>query len=236
MSLIMKSALRPNGLRAVIFDMDGTLIQTTIDFHAMNRAVTDTLLRHGLPKAVLDPSGRVNESIARAYAYLHAQGREERAEALELDLNRVTAEVEMARVEESVEVPGAGDVLEGLRSRGMRSAVLTRGSREYTTRALRASGLEGWFDIVVCRDDHPLTEAKPNPLALQRVHSALGLLNRECLFIGDHEIDLRCAKGAGSPFVAVLTGSNDQRAWDRLGAEMVISSVADLPEILERGC
>jgi phosphoglycolate phosphatase len=222
-----------NGLKAVIFDMDGTLIQSTIDFNKMNQGVADTLLQHGLPKDILDPTGKVNESIVRAYSYFKIHSQDGWAEALERDLNQVSQEVEMASVEESREVPGTNDTLRFLRSRGLRTAVLTRGSRAYTKRALSASNLEGEFDVILCRDDHPLTEAKPNPLALYRVYEALGLRNDECLFVGDPATDLLCAQGAGSPFAAVLTGSFSVEMWEILDPDVIMDSVAELPLILE---
>ncbi len=233
MSPIIHNGLRSNGLKAVIFDMDGTLIRSTIDFQRMNRGVADTLLRHGLPKDILDPTGKVNESIVRAYSYFKKHSQDGWAEALERDLNRVSLEVEMAHVQESKEVPGTADTLRYLRSRGIRTAILTRGSRAYTERALSAAGLDDKFEIVLCRDDHPLTEAKPNPLALRRVYDALALKGNECLFVGDHDTDLLCAQGAGSPFAAVLTGSFSEEMWRPLGPDVIMDSVAELPRLLE---
>ncbi len=230
---IISNGLRPNGLRAVIFDMDGTLIRSTIDFHKMNQGVAETLLRHGLPRDILDPSGKVNESIVRAYSYFKIHSHEGWAEALERDLNRVSLEVELANVHESQEVPGTADALRYLRSKSIRTAVLTRGSRIYTEKALSAAGLDDKFEIVLCRDDHPLTEAKPNPLALRRVYEALGLTGGECLFVGDHDTDLLCAQGAGSPFAAVLTGSFSEEMWRPLNPDVIMDSVAELPRLLE---
>jgi HAD superfamily hydrolase (TIGR01549 family) len=233
MSPIIRNGLRSNGLKAVIFDMDGTLIRTTIDFRKMNQGIAETLLEHGLPRDILDPSGKVNESIVRAYSYFKIHSQAGWAEALEKDLNQVSLEVEMARVDESREVPGTADTLRYLRDRGIRTAVLTRGSRAYTMRALRAAGLDDGFEVIICRDDHPLTEAKPNPLALRRVFGALELDAGQCLFVGDHDTDLLCAKGAGSPFAAVLTGSFTTEMWNALEPDVIMDSVAELPELLE---
>ena len=232
MSTVARNGLASDGFKAVIFDMDGTLIRSTIDFQKMNQGLADTLLSHGLPRDILDPDGKVNESIVRAYSYFKIHSQEGWAEALERDLNRVSQEVEMARVGESKAVPGTVEVLSYLRSRGIRTAVLTRGSRGYTEKALSASGLEGMFEVVLCRDDHPLTEAKPNPLALRRVFKSLGLSNGECLFVGDHDTDLLCAQGAGSPFAAVLTGSFTAKMWEPLNPDVVLDSVAELPKLL----
>jgi phosphoglycolate phosphatase len=233
MSTIKDNGLGRGDLRAVIFDLDGTLIRSTIDFVKMNRAIAETLLKHGLPKDILDPNGRVNESIVRAYSYFKAHNESGWIDGLERDLNRVSSEVEMALVDMTMAVPGAFETLAHLEKRKMPAAILTRGSRAYTLRALCASGLEGRFHTVVCRDDFPLTEAKPNPIALRRVFDHLALNNRQCLFIGDHETDFLCAKGADAPFAAVLSGSHGQDVWGSLRPDLILESIADLPAILE---
>ncbi|MCG7844766.1 MAG: HAD family hydrolase [Methanomassiliicoccales archaeon] len=233
MSTIMRKGLGREDLRAVIFDLDGTLIRSTIDFVKMNRAIAETLLKHGLPEDILDPNGRVNESIVRAYSYFKAHSQSGWIDGLERDLNRVSAEVEMALVDKTMAVPGAFETLAHLEEKKMPAAILTRGSRAYTMKALRASGIEGRFHTVVCRDDYSLTEAKPNPIALRRVFDHLALNNRQCLFIGDHETDFLCAKGADVPFAAVLTGSHDQEVWGSLMPDLIMRSIADLPAVLE---
>ena len=233
MSATLNNGFDLEALRAVVFDLDGTLIQSTIDFFEMNRRVADTLLLHGLPEDILDPGGQINESIVRAYAYFKNHRQKGWAERLEHDLNLVSAEVEMARVADSRPVPGAHEVLDLLEGREMRTAILTRGSRVYTERALVAAGLEGRFHTIICRDDYPLTEAKPNPVALERVFQGLSLNNRQCLFIGDHETDLLCAQGARTPFAAVLSGSHGTDVWNKLRPDVLMESIADLPSLLE---
>ncbi|HUT26534.1 MAG TPA: HAD family hydrolase [Methanomassiliicoccales archaeon] len=227
--------LNLKALKAVIFDLDGTLIQSTIDFKAMNQAVAETLIQHGLPKDILDTKGRINESIVRAYAYFKGHSQNGWMDRLENDLNRVSAAVEMRQVDRTTVVPGTFEVLDHLNRNGLSVAILTRGSRPYTLRALRASGLEGYFRTIVCRDDYPLIEAKPNPIALRRVFADLGMEKQQCLFIGDHETDYQCAISAETSFAAVLTGSHGQEVWSRIRPDLLMSSIAELPRMLEGG-
>jgi len=233
MTVIVNNGLDLSSLKAIVFDMDGTLIRSTIDFKRMNAGVAETLLAHGLPPDVLDPDGRINESIVRAFAYFKSIHQEGWAERLENDLNRMSAEIEMARVRESRAIDGAMDCLDDIRGRGMRTAILTRGSRRYTELALTASGLREGFDIIICRDDYPLTEAKPNPLALRRVFDGLRVDGSSSLFVGDHETDLLCAKGACTPFAAVLTGNQGLDVWRRLSPDVILDSMAEIPMLLE---
>ena len=99
---------------------------------------------------------------------------------------------------------------------------------------LLITGLDGTTGPCVCRDDYPLEEAKPNPLAMRRVAAKLGLDAVDCLYVGDHPMDLECARASGAGFVAVTTGSTDRERWSQSGCRMIIDSVADLPSVLER--
>jgi phosphoglycolate phosphatase len=165
-----------------------------------------------------------------------------RPESREIDLDLKTVEtrveticveVEMMSVDYTKEVPGAGDALRTLRVMGNPLALLTRGSRNYTTRALRASHLTGLLDTIICRDDHAISEAKPHPEAMRRAAAALNLRPEQCILIGDHLMDLECALSAGSMFVAVLSGHNGRKGWEDLGVERIIPSIAQLPRYLE---
>ncbi len=120
-----------------------------------------------------------------------------------------------------------------LRAMGYPLALLTRGSRHYATEALRASHLTGMLDAIICRDDHDVSEAKPHPEAMRRAAAALNLRPEQCVLIGDHLMDLECARSAGSMFVAVLSGHNGRKGWEDLGVERIIPSIAQLPRYLE---
>jgi phosphoglycolate phosphatase len=139
---------------------------------------------------------------------------------------------EMERVDETVPVDGADACLAALEARGMRVGVLTRGSRPYAMAALRCAGLDGRFDAMVCRDDHPEEEAKPNGKAMRRIASLLDVPPERCLVVGDHLMDLTCARSVSAGFVGVLTGSFKSPDWRANGDPAVIDSVAGLPRFL----
>jgi len=152
---------------------------------------------------------------------------------IEMKVEAICAEVEMMSVHQSKEVAGAGDALRALRAMGYPMALLTRGSRHYAKEALNASNLNGMLDVMICRDDHDVSEAKPHPEAMRRAAAALNLRPERCVMIGDHLMDLECARSAGSLFVAALSGHNGRKGWEDLGVECIITSIAQLPRFLE---
>ena len=141
-------------------------------------------------------------------------------------------EVEMEDVRSTTPIEGAANAIERLRAKGLKVAVLTRGSRAYTLASLKVSGMTDIFDAIVCRDDFPESEAKPNGKAMRRVAAQMKIEVGECVLLGDHEIDLRCARESGAGFIGVLSGAFDRSDWSGLGCD-VIDSVAELDDLID---
>ena len=220
---------RPIG--AVVLDLDGTLVHTTVDFSRMKLQLIAELESKGVPKSVMDPSITVTENVERVHSFLASSGRAEEWGVIEILVSGMMERTEMERVRLTRPVEGArGSVLE-LRRMGLQVGLLTRGSRRYATAAIRYAGLDGIIDELMFRDDHGEREAKPNPIALRRMASRLEVPAEECLMVGDHSIDSTCAHGAGAAFLGVLTGSFSEEDWRRAGCRYV-DSVADVPRIL----
>jgi HAD superfamily hydrolase (TIGR01549 family) len=223
---------RREGLRkhGIVFDLDGTLIESTIDFGLMRDRVFIYLIEIGFG-SVLERSDTIAKNMDRVRPEIHRLNLD--LDAIEARVEAICVDVEMMSVYRTKEVPGAGDALKKLREIGYPLALLTRGSRNYATEALRASQLTGMLDAIICRDDSDVSEAKPHPEAMRRAAAALNLRPEQCVLIGDHMMDLECARAAGSMFVAVLSGHNGRKGWVDLGVERIIPSIAQLPGYLE---
>jgi HAD superfamily hydrolase (TIGR01549 family) len=155
-------------LRAVIFDMDGTLTRPFLDFRAIHAAI-------GIPEPLLEnmmalPSG---PERSRAFEILE-RFEDEAADASELN-------------------DGALDVLRFLGSKSIPSGLLTRNSRRSTERTLAKHGLR--FEICVTRDDAP---AKPRPEPLWKICEALGVAPAHALMVGDFKFDVLAGQNAGT--------------------------------------
>jgi phosphoglycolate phosphatase len=223
---------RGKRVRGVVLDLDGTLVNTTVDFGLMKQRVATELVSLGIPSSLLDGGRTTAENLDRSVGYLSSHGREGEIGMVRLRLGEVMNRTELERVSGTTAVSGAVECLDRLRARGLRTGLLTRGSRAYALAALRYSGLDMNFDAVVCRDDFPEEEAKPNGKAMTRIVSMMGLRAEECILVGDHAMDLHCARSVSSGFVGVLSGSFGSEDWSRSGCETVIESVALLPQLL----
>jgi HAD superfamily hydrolase (TIGR01509 family) len=223
---------RQNTIKAIIFDLDNTLVKSQIDYHQMKLDVLQELGRSGVTPALLDPSKTIVENVRMGKEDLAQKHPGMDMREVDERINALLTARELEKVESVRAHQGASSTLDKIRDRGMAMAVLTRGSRAYALKVLSMTGLDGKAGPCVCRDDYPLEEAKPNPLAMERAASKVGLTAEDCLYIGDHPMDLECARASGASFVGVMTGSTDRERWHQSGCETVISSVADIPGIL----
>jgi HAD superfamily hydrolase (TIGR01509 family) len=172
-------------IRAVVFDLDGTLLKQAIDFPALRREL-------GAPDAL---------DIIRYVDALSPAGREKAMRILEKHERKASENSELNE--------GAREALEAVRSAGLRTAVLTRNSRHSVEAAIRAHGME--FDRSVCRGDAP---AKPSPAPVLQLAESFGVSPSDVLMVGDYAYDTESAIRAGAVSV-YLTNGNPPRIETR---------------------
>jgi len=183
------------GLKLVIFDLDGTLLDTPLDFDAIRAEI-------GLPDGVpiLEAMGGLTDA--------------ERVRA-----NRIIDRHEAEAAAESRLMPGAEPLLAWLRARGVKVAVLTRNSRASVERAVRQHGLV--FDAAVAREDN---RPKPSPAGVHDLMEACGTGPAETVVVGDFRFDIEAGRSAGVRTVALASEAVDWAAeatWQAPSLEAV---------------
>lgn len=224
---------RMPGLRGVIFDFDGTLVNSTIDFVSMRKAVLAVIEPYDVPDGIIDQNASLARNMIAAWQHLSTVLDEEDLLEFERRIEHASCEIEMSSVEKTTEVPGATKALLALRAKGYRTSILTRGSRRYVEAALTVSGIPFERDLMVCHDDYSLVEAKPNPIALRRAANLIGLEPRDCVYVGDHWMDQDCADSAGMLFIGVLSGHNDRERWQGRNLKMMLDDITKLVDVVD---
>ncbi|MBC7109455.1 MAG: HAD-IA family hydrolase [Archaeoglobi archaeon] len=154
-------------IRAVIFDLDGTLTEFNVNVQEVKKAI-----------------GCGDMPILE---FIMTLDEEERRRA-----GRILREEELRAAKSCELKKGVRELLEELRRMGLKLAILTRNNREAVELVLRRFQLK--FDFVYTREDGKF---KPSEEAMLRVLSALGVSKDEAIFIGDHEIDRICGNLSG---------------------------------------
>jgi pyrophosphatase PpaX len=203
----------------VLFDFDGTVIDSGAIIIASMRHATKTVLGREIP----------DEELGRAVG---GSGLVEQMRLI--DPARVDELVACYREHneplhcELAECAGMSDVLTTLKGEGRRLGVVTAKRRETVRLAFSYLPLERFFDVVVGSDD--TTRHKPDPAPLEHALDLLGAERDDAVYVGDSPFDVRAAKAAGVHSVAVTWGRIHPR--ERLEAEEPDTLVDTAEELL----
>ena len=219
-------------VKAFVFDMDGTLMDTDVDYSALARVAEDEMIALGVPPEVI-AEDRMNLSTDRCMRWV-SENLPGSYDGIWDRIGDRATKVEMEHVETAKAFPGALELLRRLRSEGYKIGLLTRGGREYMETVLRLTDSADLFDVAVARDDYPHEEAKPDPRSMQHVADALGVSCKDILFMGDSRVDYNTAVNAGTGFIALCTGSVDRDAWiEYCGPSVTVArTIADVDKLI----
>lgn len=215
------------GVRAVIFDLDGTLVDSGPDIAAAINHVLGKWGREPLPEdQVRAFTGLGAEQLVRrAFA---AAGEELEGQRLEEAKSAYLERYGEHPVERSTLFHDAAAGLAALKERGLAVAVCTNKETELSWVVLRGLGIERWVDVVVGADTAP--RRKPDPEHLRAALKAVGSQVGEAVYVGDNDVDVETAAAAGVRCLIVDWGSVDAGAD---GQCMRLHRFAELVELLD---
>ena len=216
-------------ITAVIFDLDGTLIKSNIDFLKMKNRIIAYFGSLGVHSEYFSSSSPTFEIVEKGIGLLEKTASAEIVSITRRIINQIMTDVEMEQAGSVSAVTGASETMKWLKERGIYVGVLTRSCRGYALKSLETVGLLELVDFVSARDD--VDRPKPDPGQLIMLADRMNVNLKETLMVGDHPIDALCAKSSNVRFIGVLTGSSETDAFKKIGCEF-IGSVKDLPRFL----
>lgn len=216
--------------RAVVFDLDGTLIDSAGDIaDVLNGClVEEAIAPFDEPAVVTMIGGGARVLVERA---LDRLGRRDDEALLDRLFQKFAARYEALGAGRSQPFPGAVDVLAGLSAAGVGLGICTNKPEAITHRVLDELGLSRWFGAVI-GETHRLPR-KPAPDMLRAALAGLGAAPSQAVMIGDSAADVGTARAAGVPVIAVSFGYTTTPAH-ALGADLVVDHLSELPAALAR--
>ncbi len=213
--------------RAVLFDLDGTLLDTLEDLADSTNAALATL---GFPTHPVD-AYRIFVGNGIRYLAVRALPEGHRDDTTVDRCVRLTREEYGRRWDAKTRpYPGVPEMLDALVHRGVRMAILSNKPHAATNEVV-AKLLPNWpFDVV--RGAQEGVPLKPDPAAALDVAEALGTEPAEILYLGDTNTDMQTARAAGMRAVGALWGFRTVEELRAAGAQDIIGCPRDLLEVL----
>ena len=214
------------GLEAacVIFDVDGTLIDTAPDL--LN---TLNVIMAGIGRRALDLD-EVRHAVGHGAKALIRNGADLTGDPVDEDTVDALFQQYLAYYSANIVVntkpfPGAVSVLETLKGKGIKLAVCTNKLGSLTHQLLGALNLNSYFDVIVASDT--FEKMKPDPMGILNIMKETGAAPGATLFIGDSKTDLDAARAAGVDVVLVDFGYS-KIPVDQLKPDAIVSDLRDI--------
>jgi phosphoglycolate phosphatase len=213
------TAPRFSSIRALIFDLDGTLIDSKLDLvHSVNATLRE-LKRPEIPEVI------ISSYIGNGAPVLVAKSLGPGVPPAELDraLKFFLTHYEDHKMDNTCAYPGVAEALEHLSAMPM--AVLTNKPERISVRILEALGLTRYFRAIYGGNTFPTK--KPDPLGVNTILREFSVRPNEALLIGDSEVDVQTARNAGilSAVVNYGFGIHDRAAHP---ADLYLDRLLDL--------
>lgn len=215
-------------IKAVIFDLDGTLVDTIEDIAA---AVNAAMKKFGFPER---GSGEMYLMVGNGMRNLIGKAVPENVTDQAV-IDACTAEAAKAYGEKPAvftrPYPGIDRLLERLREKGIPAAIISNKPHFLTTMVVDA--LFPGYGFRVVQGEKPGIPRKPDPTAPLSIASALGASPGEVLYIGDSDVDMHTARAAGFRSLGAAWGFRGREELEAAGAQAIAETPADALRFIE---
>jgi phosphoglycolate phosphatase-like HAD superfamily hydrolase len=211
-------------IKAVVFDIDGTLVDTS---EFIFQAYEHTLAAYNFPaRSRADIASQIGRKIEECYAFLAPGGDFP-------DLIKTHGEFQSQNVDLVQPFKNAVSMIDQLKSAGLKICLWT-GRRHYVPQSLEAAGLRpDVFDCIV--DGGMITKGKPDPEGFLVALKQLKTTANETIMVGDAGLDMAAAKAAGANAVIGIThGFGTKEELERAEADYIVDSLKDVKTTIFR--
>jgi HAD superfamily hydrolase (TIGR01549 family) len=220
-------------IKAVIFDLDGTIASFNLDYRTVRGEVRSYLLRVGVPASLLTANDSIFEMLKKTEIFVKNSGKSAEAmEEIRREALAIAEKYEMEAARDTSLLPGADETLKALKRMDLKIGLFTLNSDKSATYILQRFKLGDFFSVTVPRDK--VNFVKPNPEHLEMALKVLDVAPEETAVVGDGNVDMECAKELKAIAVGLPTGTSTIEQLTRHGANYIITSITDLPVLIDK--
>jgi phosphoglycolate phosphatase len=220
-------------IKAVIFDLDGTIAAFNLDYKAVRAEVRGYLLNMGVPSSLITVNENIFDMLKKTELFISKAGKpagtleEIRREAL-----HIAEKYELEASTRTSLLPGAVETLKDLKKKGLKVALCTINSANSTEHILKRFKLTQYFDATIPRNQ--VTSYKPNPEHCNTALKAMDVTAAETVVVGDSITDMQAATEIKATAIGIPTGVSTKEQLVNEGAHYIVTSITDLPILIER--
>lgn len=220
-------------IKAVIFDLDGTLKEFNLDIRGCRTKIIKLLTQRGFSRSLFSLNESAFDMLKKVKKSPITEDGKKRDFAKIKDMVfSVVEEFELDAARTAKIFEDIPETLKALRDMKLKIALCTISSEKTTKYVLKRFHLEQFFDAVITRES--VFEVKPHPTHLEAALDALKVRSQEAVLVGDSVKDIECAVQLNVLAVGVTTGLSSLEDLTRSGAHYIASSVTDIPILVEQ--
>lgn len=220
----MENIIKLKGIKAVLFDLDGTLIHAK---GLIGDCINQTLEEFGY--SPIDKNklrGLIGVPLGRIFEIGGVVNKKDIDEMVKYYRNLYLS----IYLEKTKVYDGMFELLTNLKSKGIKIGIVTLKNGDVARKVLKGLEINSLFDIIVGEGD--CEESKPSPVQILYSCDLLGIENKDTMVVGDSIVDIKAGKNAGCLSVGVLWGFSTETELKNVGADYLINDIEDFKRFL----
>ncbi len=217
---------------AVLFDLDGTLIDSAPIYYQIIDIVFEKLGVPPVPRKALQDAMDDGDFD---WDFVLPGAMKPRKVELIAEAREIIDDIAPPMFRKQIKlVPGAAEICKKIAARGMKIGLVTSTPTDYISvklAPLRKAGVKQLLQVIITADD--VVNKKPHAEPLLKGSKKLEVAAEHCVYVGDTRVDIRSGNAAGMKTVGVLTGFDDVNALEKEKPDAIIDSIAHLAESIK---
>jgi HAD superfamily hydrolase (TIGR01549 family) len=225
----MSTSAKPK-FKAVLFDLDGTLVEFRFKVKESRLAMIEWLHENGFDTENFSAETKTQRIFDEIKIQTEKRTKPRSFDSVKKSLSDILEKFEFESFTVAKPHPGSIRLLKRLKDEQIPSAVVTNSGRKPVDYVLSAFGFLPYLSLVVTRDE--MNSMKPEPDGIVKAIHELGVGKAESVYVGDSIIDIQAAHRAGVTCIALSQGIHSGQELIKEGPEYVISHIEEVEDIL----
>ena len=219
-------------IKAVIFDLDGTLTGFNLDYKTLRAEVRGYLISRGIPASLLKVNESIFEMLQKTEIYFKNRNKQKTFEEINAECLGKAEKHEIEAAKTTSLLPGAVVTLRELQKMEIKVGLCTTSSQVAADYILKKFKISDFFEVVVPRNK--VKNVKPDPEQYEIALKTLNVQSDSALIVGDSKADMESAKELKAIAVGLPTGLSTKEELTEYGANYILTALSDLLILIKK--